>query len=348
MSLKRYLSANAEETRLRQVVSLLICNIGSSAVRCDLAEFESFTTDIERMRNRLAPDLAPDNLMVIAEAATQALTTYNKRIGSLLESRRSEVQHILGMLQDTVINIAGENTRSGKRLQEITLELEHSGPITDLRVLKGRLTECLTGLREEMVQQKAQAATTMENLQMTIERGGNSVAANSGNGAATNGGNPVAANSGSLLDSVTGLHCVSDGIVAMQTAIDGGKRQYAVVMVVNRVQMIRSRFGPKVGDHMMVGFKEYVAKQLSPSDQLFRWTGPTLVALLERPEPIGNVRLLLKRWLDAKIEVSYSGDGRSVLIPISAGWITLPLTSAADADKQIQTFIASQSTRDSA
>ncbi len=53
------------------------------------------------------------------------------------------------MLQDTVISVAGEKYPGRKkRLREITLELEQSGALTDLRVLKGRLTECLKGLQE--------------------------------------------------------------------------------------------------------------------------------------------------------------------------------------------------------
>src|SRR5580658_2028537 len=181
ISLKSYFNASSEETPLRRVVALLISKMGSSAVRCDLEDFEAFTTDIKRISSALEPDLTPDNLLVHAEAAVEGLTAYNKRIARLLDSQRSEVANIMGMLQDTVVNIAGENTRSAKRLQEITLELEQSGPITDLRVLKGRLAECLTGLREEMSLQKAEAAVTIENLQVTIARGRESLVALAGN-----------------------------------------------------------------------------------------------------------------------------------------------------------------------
>jgi GGDEF domain-containing protein len=270
------------------------------------------------------------------------------------------------MLQETVINIAGEDTRSAKRLQEITLELEKSGLVTDLRVLKGRLTECLTGLKEEMVQQKAEAAITIENLKVTIERGRSggvaAVAVNSP-GAAERGRNDVAAiavnSPGAAVrsrDSVvakTGnspgpaavLLCRDAALAAMRIAIAGGTRHYAVVMVVNRIQMINARFGQKIGDHMLTGFAEHLAKQLSGSDQLFRWTGPAFVAILERAESLESFRLEVKRLLDTKVEIDYSGDGRSVLIPISAVWSIMALTSTAEADKQIQTFIASQSTR---
>jgi GGDEF domain-containing protein len=326
ISLKRYLNASGDEAPLRQIVSLLIARMGSTAVEGDAVECKAFRVEIRQIGDGLAPDLPPGNLMVLAEAAAQALAVYNKRIETLIGSQGNEVTHILGMLQDTVINIAGENTRSGQRLREITVELEQSGAITDLRVLKGRLTECLKGLREETLQQKADAAATVQKLQMTIERG-----------------QPRSTvKAASRLDPVTGLLCRDDALLAMQTAIDGGARQYAVAMVVNRVQMINVRFGHEVGDRMLVGFKEHVEKQLAPAGQLFRWAGPALVAIIERPEPIGTVRVQVKRMLDSKIEVMYTGDGRSVLIPISAGWSALPLTSTADASKQIEAFIASQ------
>jgi GGDEF domain-containing protein len=328
ISLKRYLDTDSDRAPLRRIVSLLIAGLGSSAVEGDAAECAAFRGEIRQIGDGLDADLPPANLLIVAESALQALAVHNKRIQSLLADQRIEMTHILGMLQDTVISVAGENIRSGKRLREITLELEESGTLTDLRVLKGRLAECLKGLQEEAQQQKADAAVTMQKLQMTIER----------------------SQSGSVsraprrLDPVTGLPCRDDALIAIQAAIDGGARQYAIAMVVNRVQTINLRFGHEVGDRMLLGFKEHMEKQLAPPDQLFRWPGPALVAIIARPEPIGSVRVEVKRMLESKIEVDYSGEGRSVLIPVSAGWSALPLVSTADTDKQIVAFIASQTT----
>ena len=292
ISLKRYLNANSDASPLRQIISLLIANIGSSAVESGSPDGTAFRAEIRQIGEALEPDLAPGNLLALAEAAVQALAVHNRRIESLLVSQASEVSHILGMLQDTVINIAGETTRSGKRLREITLELEQSGAVTDLRVLKGRLTECLKDLREEALQQRSDAAVTIQKLQITIERS-----------------RPTTVEKAdSHLDAVTGLPCRDDALIAIQAAIDGGVRQYAVAMVVNRIQMINVRFGQEVGDRMLVGFKEYMEKQLAPSFKLFRWSGPALVAIIERPEPLGVVRMQVKRMLDSKIEVIYTGD----------------------------------------
>lgn len=327
ISLKRYLNANGEETPLRQIISLLIAKIGSSAVEGDRAECLAFRDEIRRMGDGLASDLSPDNLMALAGGAAQSLAIYNKKVESFLAGRDSEVTFILSMLQNTVVKIAGENTRAGKRLQEITAELEQSGAMTDLRVLKGRLAECLRGLREETQQQKAQAAMTLQNLQVVIERSRPAT---------------VPQATGRLRDRVTGLPCSEDALDAMQTAIDGGARQYAVVMIVSRIKMINTRFGSEVGDRMLIGFKEHLETQLSGSDRLFRWNQPALVAIIARPEPFLTVRVQVKRMLDAKIEVVYTGGGRSVLIPISAAWTVVPLVSTDDASKQIEAFIATQ------
>jgi GGDEF domain-containing protein len=331
ISLKRYLGAGAgagagEQTAFREAISLLIAKMGSSAVRCDFTEFTAFKTNIAEISGGLAPELPPDNCKEFAEQAAIAITAYNKKITSLVSDQQHEVKDILTMMGDTVVSIGGESTRSGRRLQEITTELEESGPITDLRVLKGRLTECLSALQEEMRLQKAEAASTMEKLQTSIARG------RAG----------VEAMSGVHLDKATGLRCREDGIAAMATAADCGTPQYAVIMVINRLQMINARFGHDVGDRMLAGFREYVQSQLAEADRLFRWTGPALVAIVGRPAPVGKVRLEMKQFLEAKIEVTYTGEGRSVLLPISAAWSVLPLTSATEADKRIQTFIATQ------
>lgn len=330
ISLKRYLNSAGEDSSLRPLVSLLISRMGSTAVEAVPADLVGLLRDLRQIHDALTPDLSPESLTVLVEEAAQFLATYNKRIERLLVSQGGEVKHILALLQETVIGIAGENTRSGKHLQEIAEELEKSGAITDLRVLNSRLAACLKGLREEAQQQKADAAAVMEKLQMTIERGRTTFVEQPGN----------------PLDAVTGLPCRDDAIVAMQNAVDRGARHYAVVMVVHRVQMMNSRFGLDVGDRMMAGFKDHLKKQLSAGDQLFRWGGPALVAIIKRPEPLAAVLPEIRRLLDVRAEVNYSGNGKSVLIPLFASWSAFPIASTADAGKQVQAFIASQSTQD--
>jgi GGDEF domain-containing protein len=156
---------------------------------------------------------------------------------------------------------------------------------------------------------------------------------------------------GSLLqpgfDPATGAQGQQDCLAALQEAIDRGTRHYVLVTIVNRVQPINARFGRNAGDRMLLRFKEYLENQLTSSDQLFRWTGPAMVALLERQEEFSHVRSLVRRMLDVPIEETYELSGRSVLIPISAAWSMFVLSSTKEAtEKQIHAFIASQGCRD--
>jgi GGDEF domain-containing protein len=115
------------------------------------------------------------------------------------------------------------------------------------------------------------------------------------------------------------------------------------VMVVNRIQPINARFGRAAGDRILARFKKYIEAQLGASDQLFRWAGPAVVVVMERPQTADQVRALVKRMFDTPVQETLELGTRSVLIPISAAWSVMMLTSTPDAlEKEIDAFIASQ------
>src|SRR5580693_2420645 len=105
ISLKRYLNAAGETPSgqgegplLRQLLSLFIERIGSSAVEGDPGEFTAFTADIRQIADGLVPDLPPGDFISLAVAAGDVLTAHNNGIARLIASQASEVKHILGML----------------------------------------------------------------------------------------------------------------------------------------------------------------------------------------------------------------------------------------------------------
>ncbi|MES1262702.1 MAG: hypothetical protein ABUS49_13295, partial [Acidobacteriota bacterium] len=81
-------------------------------------------------------------------------------------------------------------------------------------------------------------------------------------------------------------------------------------------------------------------------DQLFRWTGPAMVAILERSQPLAAIRLMVKQLADVRTDIAFEFGDRSVHIPISANWAVFPLEGKAAAESQIHAFIASQGNRD--
>ena len=169
VSIKEYLNRNDSQATLRDVVSSLIEKLGTSAVAVDQLEYAAFSADIERIRESLTASLAPEAVMVVAGSATQALERYNGGVTRLVHKQGREMQSIIKMMAETVVYVGGENTRSVQRLQEIGDEFEHAGAINDLQALRGHLSECLRGFREEANRQKEQADILIAGLRKQIE-----------------------------------------------------------------------------------------------------------------------------------------------------------------------------------
>jgi GGDEF domain-containing protein len=118
-------------------------------------------------------------------------------------------------------------------------------------------------------------------------------------------------------------------------------------MVVKGVQSVNARYGFGVGDRMLRAFKEHIEKRLPRTDKLFRWEGPAVVVLLDRKDPLEQVRAEVRRMLDTQIEEALQLDGRSVMIPISAAWlVSVLMPPLAIVVRSIQSFIASQGSHD--
>jgi GGDEF domain-containing protein len=118
-------------------------------------------------------------------------------------------------------------------------------------------------------------------------------------------------------------------------------------MVVDRIKLINLRFGIDAGNSVLRVFKESVEQRFAQGDQLFRWNGPTIVALIDSTQSVDQVRAQVRRLLETRIEETLEVEQRSVLITISASWsVFLLIPPLTDAAKQIQAFIASQGGRD--
>lgn len=330
VSIKQYLNRSEEEIILRQVISLLIERIGSRAAMADRSDFDEFQTAIHRIGESVnQEDATPETLLMMAGSAVQAMGDHNQRVSRFIRRQGGEFHSIISMLTDTVVKMGGENTRFAQRFQEIGDGMERAGGMDDLHALKIDLRECLRTFRESTLQRQAEMEGAIQALQKEVEC------------------RREVADSVPELDPVTGLPKQQAAEAALFELSKAGKRIYAVIMVVNRLQSVNARFGNQVGDQVLRSFKQGIEKQLNQGDRLFRWSGPAILALLERPEPLDRMRALVRRMLDAPIEQEFDVGGRTVLIPISAAWSAFQLIAPASiAVKQIQTFIAGQGSRD--
>jgi len=335
ISLKSYLSRDTDaETAYRRVISLFLQGISLHAVEGDKEDHDRFREDIDKCLSVLSPKTPVSELLVVVGGALRAMEEYNQRTSKFVRRQNTELQHMVTMLTQTIISIGASSDHSVSRLQSIEKSIESTQAVEDIQILKLRLSECLEAVRDEAVRQQKDGRAALENLKKELESSQELT--------------------GSFkaqpdLDAATGLPGKAEAGRAIREAIESPQGRFLVIAVCSRVQAVNARFGYAVGDKILQAFAEHFKKGLSARDQLFRWQGPALVALLQRAERIERVRTEIRQFADTRFDKTIEVGQRTVLIPISAIWSIYPLAPPLDAFlKQLEVFTAAQVSRDHA
>lgn len=331
VSIRRYLNLGTVEEKPGTALALVLQRLGDIAVDWDPDQTESFREEINAIAGGLAPDLPQKEQLVVAEAALLAVENHNRKVVQMIAKQYGDFQLIIKLLQDSIVKIAGPNAESVQSLQKIDEEFDRGAGFKDLAALRQHLHGLLPGLRKEIERDQAANKALIERLQIEVESKSR----------------PEERAARKRVDSATGLPGQPECLEAVREVIAKGSRHYALVMVVNRIEPISARFGKDAGDRMLVRFREYVESQLEETDLLFRWSGPVMVAIMERPQTFDQVRISVKRMFEAPISETIDFNGRSVFVPISAAWsVFMICVTPETAEKQIQKFVAAQGCRD--
>jgi GGDEF domain-containing protein len=151
------------------------------------------------------------------------------------------------------------------------------------------------------------------------------------------------------MDAATGLPSKREAERAIRTALLAPAHKFLIVAVCSRVQAVKARLGYAVGDRILAALAEHFRKSLSAHDQVYRWQGPTVVALIERAESIDRIRAEIRIFADARLERTMEVGQRTVLVPISAAWVVFPVEPPLEVFlKQVDLFTAAQLPRETA
>jgi diguanylate cyclase (GGDEF)-like protein len=218
--------------------------------------------------------------------------------------------------------------RSVTRLREIEGQLEKASEIQDVRMLKLRMEQCLESIREEAQKQKAESSRIVEGLQNDILQTQDRM-------------RPLAL---SLPDPVTGLPARVDAETALAEAASGAAQSFVVLLAVDRVELINGRFGFAAGDEVLRLYLEALRTRLSPTDRIFRWSGPAFVVLLERPNRLESVRDQFRSVVPVKMEKTIHASNRTAMVSISATWTVFSVTApVAGLIAQLDKFLVNRS-----
>jgi GGDEF domain-containing protein len=335
ISLRSYLFRDAEENAesgYRRIIGLFLQGIALHAVEGDRAEYDRFREDIDKFEKVLSPETNMSELLVLVGGAVRAMEDYNQRTSKFVRRQSTELQNMVSMLTQTVISIGDSSERSVTKLQDIEKAIERTRVVEDIQMLKLRLGECLEAVRDEAVRQKLDGQSALETLRRELESSRDRI-----------GAIPLPAE----VDAATGLPGKKEAQQAIQAALASPKGKFLVIAVCSRVQAVNARFGYAIGDRVLTAFADHFAQGLSAKDQLFRWQGPALLAVIERAERIDRVRTEIRQFADVKIEKTMEVGQRTVLIPIAASWSVFPIVPPRETLlKQVEAFAAAQTPRD--
>ena len=308
-----------------RIITLLLEAIAQHAVEGDAADLETFRRDVANALLKMVPETEPGELLVVGGSVSRTLEEYNKRITQHVRQRNSVLQNIISMLTATMISISDSGDRTATRLQDIEKQLVSAAMIEDVRVLKHRLGECLESIREERKSQNEQASKMVQHLQNTIA-------------------SAPKIDDAPRVDAATGLPDRAAAEAALSECAAANEPAYTLVFIADRVQLINARFGYAAGDEVLKTIQTHVRKGLRPEDRMFRWRGPSFLALLKRSDPVDCVRAEISRIVMTRLQKTFDIGNRSVLVPIGMQWALFPVSSSSKLlVHKIDNFVASSS-----
>jgi diguanylate cyclase (GGDEF)-like protein len=288
--------------------------IDQHAAAGDADDGARFRETIRELSAGLEEGVSPSELLVRAGSVLNGFEDYNHRTIKRQRLQTEELQNMVTMLASTMKAVSSASDSSVNILGDIEKRITIVSELDDVRIIKAKLSACLIEIRKEAERQQKETGETIEQLSYELNRARNSAPS------------PPAKDG---QDPITGLPLRQEGEQALAQAGRTGARAYVAVLVLDRLQLLNQRFGREAGDEILVTFTRMVQKQLVSEDQLFRWGGPALVALLSRGESLESVRSEVGRIMTTRLEHTIRTPSRSIMVPIAARWTLFPMMAAA-------------------
>jgi diguanylate cyclase (GGDEF)-like protein len=329
ISLKR--AADVEEIRstLLRAASLILEGVALHSMDVDGSDRRGFQELIRRHANELlAADGNPAGTMVAVGAVIQSMEAFNRKTERLVQDQARELRAMIAMLAAAFGRACRGSGRAIDGIRSVEQHMEKASQLEDIREVKRELADCLAAVGKELERQRAEAIANGAIARTALR-------------------DPIVKQATEEcqddpgIDPVTGLPGARQAKNAI-TAKLGGGNWAAVAAVVDRIEVINTRFGREAGDQVMLFMSQKIASKLRPSDQVFRWHGPCFVALVERGNLVDAVRAEMARALAPKTDHTIELGSRTILVPLSLSWIVIPLwqqESAEEVFRQVENLL---------
>jgi GGDEF domain-containing protein len=327
ISIKRYLDL-ASSDAYQRMLEVLVEVVTEHPVDIDHGECERFKSEVGKIQERFGAESTSEQFGLAVHAIGQALERHNRSVGNLAHRQGSELQNMVSMLAQTIKALGSASEISSKNLDNIAVQLKRSFALEDIYQLRVRLSDCLKNVRDEAARQRTESQGTLQIMKHELAASQQRL---SHHGIETD------------VDRVTGFAGRSAAEVAIHEAIHSPDPRYVVVAVLGRMESINARFGYSVGDEVLCEFAARVAGRLCSRAAFYRWSGPTILGILQRSEPLHSIRTEVGKVIEAPVSKSLVSGSQNAFITTSAVSLVLPVAPpAADIISQIDSFVSAQ------
>ena len=320
------------ETQAWKEVTLLVLGATADhAIHCGGAEVEPFRQLVRDSVAGLQNPSSPSQVLIAAGVLSQAITHYagqtQRNVDSLLADLGSTIQVFLGHLERL-----HTDRDSLSLVSELRKNLESALRAGSLGAAQQDVSDKMASLSQQADEKRKQSLELTGRLQDRITVLEQSLGARP----------PVIAGAPGPVDGSTGLPARSEAEAALKRAAEGNTKAYAAVFYLHRMALTNARFGEAIGNQVILFCSQHIATTVTRgNDQLFRWSGPAFVAILERQESTLNVSSEVQRIASAPLSRFFETSSRSVYLPIKMTAIAVPLfdTNYAEVSAGIEDFI---------
>lgn len=323
------------EEALRRMIFLLLKSVEDNAIPGDKIDLEQFRTDIRSMSEKLAPDLGADDILILSGQFSATFKDYCERTSRFLSIRSAEYQKMVSMFTDTVSSLSASGERSVSNLKSIEQQIERATIIEDICTLRLRLGECLGTIREEILHQEALSAELLDRVPRSVKT--NRTASEC---SADRSSEPKC-------DPVTGFPMQKEAEAALFNALQSDHASFAVPIVAKGVDRVYAQLGNNVGDSVLHKFSERLLSLSNKGDRIFRWHGPSFVAVLKRSTTATEVKRELDHLSMVRFDDPIEVGDRLTWLPVFASWSVIavipPVSSVLSRINEFTTVEASRS-----
>jgi GGDEF domain-containing protein len=326
LSIRKYLTDYSTDSTnpYLQVCRMLMEGMARSALPWDREEYADFRKACERLATQITTTEDPDELLAAADEATLAMEQYNRGAQRVHAAQTVELRCMIEMLSQTLAGLAQSGGQSVQTLLSIRNQVETARQLDDIRILRARLGDTLKSITDEARRQRERSADMLRHAEHAAQLA-------------------VGHREPADIDRVSGLPSAQRAEDEIAQRLGNGSRYYAAVFVVERVESINLRYGYSAGDQLLQIFGRYLESKLTPSDQLYRWRGPSFLLLLDRSAPAESVRAEVSKFASVRQEYAISIDGQQLKLSFACLWTVVELAKcqiAGQACQQIDRFVA--------